>query len=60
MTTWRKSSRSNSDGACVEARSSKLEVAMRDSKDAAGPVLAVPAEAWSAFTAAVRDGRFEA
>jgi len=34
-------------------------VAVRDSKDPAGPVLGFAALGWSAFTAAVRNGEFD-
>jgi hypothetical protein len=33
-------------------------MAVRDSKDPHGPALVFAAEAWSAFTAAVREGEF--
>ena len=48
---WRKSSRSNGGGnsACVEVAFAGSSVGVRDSKDAAGPVLAFPAASWSAF-----------
>ncbi|MGK5531104.1 DUF397 domain-containing protein [Streptomyces sp. URMC 129] len=46
---WVKSSYSNGDGGhCVEWRPGTV-VAVRDSKDPAGPALAVPAGAWDAF-----------
>ncbi|KOU83468.1 DUF397 domain-containing protein [Streptomyces sp. CH8.1] len=55
--SWRKSSRSNSDGAsCVEV-SDDLPglVPVRDSKQAAtGPVLVFPAASWASFIAAVK------
>jgi hypothetical protein len=34
-------------------------VAVRDSKDPAGPVLTFTAPEWSAFLAGVRDGEFD-
>ncbi|MET8084740.1 DUF397 domain-containing protein [Micromonospora sp. NPDC005197] len=48
---WRKSSRSNgSGGNCVEvAENLSGVVAVRDSKDPAGPVLVFEPEAWRAF-----------
>ncbi|MEV0003117.1 DUF397 domain-containing protein [Micromonospora sp. NPDC050980] len=48
---WRKSSRSNGQGgACVEvAGDLPGVVAVRDSKDPAGPVLAFVPAAWRAF-----------
>ncbi|MFU8850131.1 DUF397 domain-containing protein [Micromonospora sp. SL1-18] len=50
---WRKSTRSNgSGGACVEvADNLPGVVAVRDSKDPTGPVLAFGPEAWRAFVA---------
>ncbi|MEV2242474.1 DUF397 domain-containing protein [Micromonospora sp. NPDC049891] len=50
---WRKSSRSNSNGgACVEvADNLPGVVAVRDSKDPAGPALGFTPAAWRAFIA---------
>lgn len=50
---WRKSTRSNgSGGACVEVADNLPDlVAVRDSKDAAGPVLTFVPDAWRAFVA---------
>lgn len=55
---WFTSSYSNDQGgACVEAaRLGGGAMAVRDSKDPHGPALVFTADAWSAFTAAVRDG----
>ncbi|MFC0002783.1 DUF397 domain-containing protein [Micromonospora siamensis] len=52
---WRKSTRSNgSGGACVEvADNLPGVVAVRDSKDPAGPALAFAPAAWRAFVAAL-------
>jgi Domain of unknown function (DUF397) len=57
---WRKASRSgNNGGNCVEvARNLSRVVAVRDSKDQAGPALIFTAAEWQAFTAQVRDGEF--
>ncbi|MFI7073241.1 DUF397 domain-containing protein [Micromonospora sediminicola] len=48
---WRKSSRSNGQGgACVEVAGDLPGViAVRDSKDPTGPVLAFAPDAWRAF-----------
>ncbi|MEW2382989.1 DUF397 domain-containing protein [Micromonospora sp. NPDC047707] len=50
---WRKSTRSNgSGGACVEVADNLPGlVAVRDSKDPGGPVLAFAPEAWRTFVA---------
>jgi hypothetical protein len=73
MTGWRKSSYSNPSGNCLEWRWAKSShsgtgnctearlaggaVLVRDSKDAAGPVLTFTPAAWAAFVAGVRAGR---
>ncbi|MGW2249862.1 DUF397 domain-containing protein [Kitasatospora sp. NPDC001660] len=56
--TWCKSSYSTQGGNCIEVGSLPNVVPVRDSKDPEGPALAFPAEAWSAFVAAVRSGEF--
>jgi Domain of unknown function (DUF397) len=50
---WRKSSFSSSNGGqCVEvARNLPDTVAVRDSKDATGPVLVFTTDEWRSFTA---------
>ena len=55
---WRKSSLSNANGgACVEVASNLLGVVyVRDSKDAVGPILVVPADHWRAFVTSLRSG----
>ena len=57
-TAWRKSTRSGDQGACVEfavvSRSTvDRTVAIRDSKDTAGPALRFSPAAWTAFTTAL-------
>lgn len=52
--TWRKSSRSQNGGNCVEVAPLSEAVAVRDSKDPSGPVLAVAPAAWGAFTTALQ------
>ena len=55
LTTWRKSSfSSQSDGDCVEVAFAVTGVAVRDSKNAEGPMMSLGVDAWRAFTAAAR------
>ena len=55
---WRKSSRSSGNGGqCVEvALNLPGVVAVRDSKNPDGPVLAVETDAWREFIAGIRTG----
>lgn len=58
--TWRKSTRSGSHGDCVEvAGNLPGAIAVRDSKDRGGPVLAFTPDEWGAFVARVKDGGFD-
>jgi len=58
---WRKSTRSNNQGQCVEvAFLDDGRVAVRDSKDAGrGPALVFTSAEWAAFAAGLADGEFE-
>ena len=57
---WRKSARSNSQGACVElARLDSTTVAMRNSRDPKGTALIYPADAVRAMVSALRAGDFD-
>ena len=54
---WRKSSRSNGGGACVEVADNLPDViAVRDSKDPTGPALTFSPEAWREFVRGVTAG----
>ncbi|MFJ4705025.1 DUF397 domain-containing protein [Streptomyces anulatus] len=59
---WYTSSYSDNGGACVEVATNLATphgiVPVRDSKNVSGPVLDVPATAFSAFVAGVRAGDF--
>jgi hypothetical protein len=57
--SWRKSSHSGGNGACVEiAVPDSVIIAVRDSKDPEGPQLHFSREAWAAFAAAAGSGVF--
>jgi len=58
---WRKSTRSGQNGGtCVEVAGNLAGVvAVRDSKDPAGPMLVVGRDAWAAFARQVRSGRYD-
>ena len=52
---WRKSSYSGGNGGtCVEVRTAGPAVAVRDSKDPNGPLLAFAAHTWKAFAEQVK------
>lgn len=54
---WRKSTRSNNGGDCVEVADNLPGiVGLRDSKDPAGPALKFTPDVWAAFVAGVKDG----
>jgi hypothetical protein len=58
--TWRKSTRSNNNGSCVEVRLHTSTVQVRDTKqEGRGPILAFTPVAWSTFIAATKTGDFD-
>jgi hypothetical protein len=58
---WRKSTYSTNGGNCVEVGDGIPGVTpVRDSKDPHGPALTFDADAWTAFVADVKAGRFPA
>jgi hypothetical protein len=57
---WRRSSYSNgAGGMCVEVAPLGEGIAVRDSKNPTGPVLAFTGAEWDAFLAGARDGEFD-
>ncbi|WP_327023421.1 DUF397 domain-containing protein [Micromonospora sp. NBC_01739] len=54
---WRKSSKSQSNGQCVEVADLHNGVAVRDSKDKTGPVLAFDAQGWRTFIDSLKNDR---
>jgi hypothetical protein len=55
---WRKSTRSQQNGACVEAAYLHAAVVIRDSKDSDGPKLTFDRAHWHAFIRGLKDGSF--
>jgi Domain of unknown function (DUF397) len=56
---WRKSSRSQEHGACVELARLPGSVAVRDSKNPTTPMLTFEPSSWRAFTQRVRSGSLD-
>jgi hypothetical protein len=55
---WRKPQRSVGNGACVEVTVAASGIAVRDSTDQSGPVVAYTAESWQHFARSVRLDHF--
>jgi len=51
---WRTSSYSNNGGECIEVASAGALVCVRDTKNRAGTVLRVSAEAWQRFATGIK------
>ncbi len=51
---WRKATRSNGSGACVEVAPINNTVAVRDSKDPDGPAFVFNQEQWTHFINGIR------
>ncbi|GAB1694074.1 DUF397 domain-containing protein [Krasilnikovia sp. M28-CT-15] len=56
---WRTSTRSGTEGNCVEVRLDGETIVVRDSKDRSGPVLRFTDAEWRAFLAGAQDGEFD-
>lgn len=56
---WRKSTRSQANGNCVEVRDLGHAIEVRDSKNPAGPVLSFTPAEWEAFLGGAKDGEFD-
>jgi Domain of unknown function (DUF397) len=59
MPEWRKSTRSGSNGQCVEVRTHDGAIQLRDSKNPTGPVLVFTPDEWRAFIDGAKQGEFD-
>jgi hypothetical protein len=55
---WRKSQKSASNGGCVEVADLGTHVAVRDSKNPAGPTLVFTPHEWDCFLDGAHNGEF--
>jgi Domain of unknown function (DUF397) len=55
---WRKSTKSQDNGGCVEVADLEQHVAVRDAKNPEGPALVFSGEQWDAFIAGAAAGEF--
>ena len=56
---WIKAKASNHNGACVEIAAATGKIAIRDSKDPAGPILVYTPDEFAAFLDGARNGEFD-
>jgi hypothetical protein len=56
---WRKASSSTGQGNCVEVCTDDATVAVRDSKNVAGPELEFTGQAWADFLQGIKDGELD-
>jgi Domain of unknown function (DUF397) len=56
---WRKAQASVNHGQCVELARTEGLIAIRDSKDPAGPVLKYTPAEWGAFLNGAKNGEFD-
>ena len=57
---WQKARKSVNNGACVEVASAAGDfIAVRDSKNQSGPILAFTKTEWNAFIARVKSGEHD-
>lgn len=59
MSEWRKSSRSGTEGNCVEVRFIPNGVQVRNSKDPNGTILTYTPAEWDAFLDGAKKGEFD-